>query len=57
MAWCIGNVIVKEYSGGRKMPDKQNDESKIDGASALFNALARCVIPTTEEQNVGVEFW
>jgi len=45
MAWCIGNVIVHEYKSERKMPDKQDNDSKIDGAAALFNALARCVIP------------
>lgn len=45
MDWCIGNVIVHEYKGGRKMPDKQDNDSKIDGASALFNALARAVVP------------
>ncbi len=45
MAWCIGNVIVHEYKSERKMPDKQDNDSKIDGASALFNAMARAVIP------------
>lgn len=49
MSWCIGNVIVFEYKGDRKLPGKQDNDSKIDGASALFNALARCVVP--EEKN------
>jgi phage terminase large subunit-like protein len=56
MAWCIGNVIVHEYKGGRKMPDKQDNDSKIDGASALFNALARAVVPE-EKPTVGLEIW
>jgi len=45
MAWCIGNVIVHEYKSERKMPDKQDADSKIDGASALFNAMSRAVMP------------
>lgn len=56
MAWCIGNVIVHEYRGERKMPDKQDNDSKIDGASALFNALSRAIIPE-EKPAFGVEFW
>jgi phage terminase large subunit-like protein len=43
MAWCIGNVIVHEYKGGNKMPDKADNDSKIDGASALLMALARAM--------------
>lgn len=56
MAWCIGNVIVHEYKSERKMPDKQDNDSKIDGASALFNALARAFI-VEEEKTPGIEFW
>lgn len=48
MAWCISNVIVHEYKGGRKMPDKQDNDSKIDGASALLTAMARAVIGEAE---------
>lgn len=58
MDWCISNVIVHEYKSERKMPDKQDNDHKIDGASALFNALARAVVPEQQENNnVGVEFW
>lgn len=58
MAWCIGNVIIHEYKSERKMPDKQDNDSKIDGASALFNAMARCVVPDDNPAiNVGCEFW
>jgi phage terminase large subunit-like protein len=57
MAWCIGNVIVHEYKSERKMPDKQDADSKIDGASALFNAMARAVIPeASTEQNSEIIF-
>lgn len=49
MGWCVGNVIVFEYKGGRKMPDKQDNDSKIDGVSALLNAFARCVVPEEKE--------
>jgi phage terminase large subunit-like protein len=56
MAWCISNVIVHEYKSERKMPDKQDNDSKIDGASALFNAMARAIVPE-EKPNPGFAFW
>ena len=49
MAWCIANVIVHEYKGGNKMPDKPDNDSKIDGASALLMGIARAMsIPASE---------
>jgi phage terminase large subunit-like protein len=56
MAWCIGNVIVHEYKSERKMPDKSDNDSKIDGASALFNALARAVVPE-EKENANFDYF
>jgi phage terminase large subunit-like protein len=44
MAWCIGNVIVHEYRNQNKMPDKPDDDSKIDGAVALLMGLARALV-------------
>lgn len=41
MAWCINNTIVHEYRGGNKMPDKEEQDAKIDGVSALLMALNR----------------
>jgi phage terminase large subunit-like protein len=52
MNWCISNVIVHEYKSERKMPDKQDNDSKIDGASALFNVLARAVVPEEKEEPI-----
>jgi phage terminase large subunit-like protein len=49
MAWCVSNVIVHEYKSERKMPDKETNDSKIDGVSALLNALARAISPQEEE--------
>lgn len=54
MSWCIGNVVVFEYKGGKKMADKPNQDSKIDGAAALFNALNRCVVP---EETTNIDFY
>lgn len=56
MAWCIGNVAIKEYQGGNKMPTKQNDESKIDGAAALLTAFARCVVPEEGALVIGDDY-
>lgn len=56
MSWCISNVIVHEYSNGNKMPDKETNDSKIDGASALLMAIARAMLVEVKTQ-VGVDFW
>lgn len=56
MAWCIANVIVHEYSNGNKMPDKESNDSKIDGASALLMGLNRAMLVEVNNQ-VGCEIW
>jgi phage terminase large subunit-like protein len=50
MAWCIANTIVHEYKGGNKMPDKADNDSKIDGVSALLMALNRAMSIQIEEE-------
>ena len=58
MGWCIGNVIVHEYKSERKMPDKQDNDSKIDGVSALLNAMARAVSGPEESNQPGIlDLW
>ena len=52
MDWCIGNVIVHTFPDGKKMPRKENDDSKIDGASALFCALNRAYTPDDSKPDV-----
>lgn len=56
MDWCISNVIVHEYKSERKMPDKQTNDSKIDGASALFNVLCRTMTPGEIEEAAEIIF-
>ncbi len=41
MTWAIGNVMVKPDANENEFPRKENSASKIDPASALFNAMVR----------------
>jgi len=42
MDWMIGNVAKYEDRHGNIKPDKERSSEKIDGVSALVNALALC---------------
>ena len=46
LTWCISNVIGKFAPGGddRVYPTKGDKQSKIDGATALFNAMTRALL-------------
>jgi phage terminase large subunit-like protein len=41
MTWCISNVVAREDANENVFPRKERNESKIDGVSALLNALVR----------------
>lgn len=40
LTWMMGNVILAKDSSGNVKPDKGKSEKKIDGVSAMINALA-----------------
>lgn len=44
LAWAIGNVMVKPDANENVFPRKENNASKIDPASALFNAMVRAML-------------
>lgn len=44
MRWMVGNVELMTDSGGNIKPDKGKSVNKIDGVSALVNAIAQWLI-------------
>lgn len=40
LGWMMGNVILAKDTSGNVKPDKGKSEKKIDGVSAMINALA-----------------
>ncbi|HAJ3307242.1 TPA: terminase large subunit, partial [Escherichia coli] len=46
LTWCISNVIGKFIPGSDDLvrPTKGDNQSKIDGATALFNAMTRAML-------------
>ncbi|EDQ2572276.1 terminase large subunit, partial [Salmonella enterica subsp. enterica serovar Hadar] len=46
LTWCISNVIGKFIPGSDDIvrPTKGDKQSKIDGATALFNAMSRAML-------------
>jgi phage terminase large subunit-like protein len=43
LAWCIGNVVGHYDARANVYPRKPRPENKIDGATALIMAIARCM--------------
>lgn len=41
MRWMIGNVALRTDAAGNIKPDKEKSQNKIDGVSAMVNAIAR----------------
>lgn len=52
LTWCISNVIGKSPPGSDDIvrPTKGDKQSKIDGATALFNALTRALLNSGGEE-------
>ena len=43
LTWCIGNVVGHYDARSNVYPRKQRPENKIDAATALIMAIARCM--------------
>ena len=43
LAWCIGNVVGHYDARSNVYPRKARPENKIDAATALIMAIARCM--------------
>ncbi len=54
MDWMAGNVAKYEDRHGNIKPDKEKSSEKIDGISALVNAIAVADVPV---EAVGKSFW
>jgi phage terminase large subunit-like protein len=52
--WMMGNVILAKDTSGNVKPDKGKSEKKIDGVSAMINALAE--FKTFENQQIDLTF-
>jgi len=53
LAWAISCVIAREDNNGNVFPRKEkNGISKIDPASALFNAMSRAMVNKGQKQSV-----
>ncbi len=50
--WCMSNVKAKEDANENIFPRKENKESKIDGATALINAMARALVAPKKKSSV-----
>lgn len=51
MRWMIGNVsLLKSKDGTQKKPDKKESSDKIDGISALLNAIERMIRSEPESE-------
>jgi phage terminase large subunit-like protein len=50
----MGNVILARDSSGNVKPDKGKSEKKIDGVSAMINALAEWKTFEGQSGNIGI---
>jgi phage terminase large subunit-like protein len=54
LAWMMGNTLLTRDTSGNVKPDKGKSEKKIDGVSAMINALAE--FKTFENQQIDLTF-
>jgi len=49
LKWMAGNTVVKIGATGLMKPDKERSREKIDGVSALLDALGRAMVVSIEQ--------
>jgi phage terminase large subunit-like protein len=49
LSWCADNVVADQDSAGNVKPSKGKSREKIDGITALLNALASAMTPVEPE--------
>ena len=57
MQWCVDNLAVATDPAGNVKPDKANSADKIDGVSALCNAITEAMsghVPSSYDENHGL---
>ena len=53
MRWCMGNVVIRLDNNDNIRPEKELPQNKIDGAIALFQAVAVGIIRMQEDTTPG----
>lgn len=54
LSWMMGNVILAKDTSGNVKPDKGKSEKKIDGVSAMINALAEFKTFENQSNDIGI---
>ena len=54
LSWMIGNTMLAKDTSGNVKPDKGKSEKKIDGVSAMINALAEYKTFENQTFNIGI---
>lgn len=52
LRWMASNATGREDANGNVIPDKKNSYSRIDGISALVNAMGRAIVAGADERSV-----
>ena len=50
LRWMASNTTTRPDANGNLIPDKQNSFSRIDGISALVNAMGRAIVAGADEK-------
>lgn len=60
MRWMVKNTALRFDPNNNGIPDKKNSRSKIDGVSALVNAMGRAIVAGADEKSIyetqGIQF-
>lgn len=52
LRWMIKNTTLRFDPNGNGIPDKKNSYSRIDGVSALVNAMGRAIVAGADEKSI-----
>lgn len=56
MTWMMSNVVADDDGAGHRKPSKKKSQERIDGVSALVNALARAIV-NVGRANIGSQIY
>jgi phage terminase large subunit-like protein len=52
LRWMASNATGRQDPNGNVIPDKKNSYSRIDGVSALINAMGRAIVAGADQQSI-----
>lgn len=55
--WCVSNVVARQAKKGMFSPQKENNDSKIDGAVSAIMAVSRLMPREIAEETGSVDGW